>query len=200
MGEIQKGRLGVPAGSALLVTGQTTQYSGKKDDGYYKLGVVKDYTVLTGGQFSGTVDIVLNAKTHVLSNECVWDNNTKKMWARYVPDGDIGPGGDGRLYWIDDVNDEDIFDFVDQANLKRLGGFSDWRVPNVVEMASLINYGTDTPSIDTVAFPSSQPFPHWTGTTHNGLTTYAWNIDFIDGNCVKVEKAVIKSFCRLIRS
>lgn len=85
----------------LLKTGQTTQYSGKEDDGYFEKGLSKDYTVLSIGQYSGTVAIVLNGKTHNLSNNCVMDNRTGLMWARYVPDADIGPGADGKLYWLE---------------------------------------------------------------------------------------------------
>ena len=122
----------------LLKTGQTTQYSSKEDDGYFEKGFAKNYTVHTTGDYSGTTNITLNAKVHALSNNCVTDNRTGLMWARYVPDGDIGPDGDGKLYWIDDTNDEDIFDLSDQANAGSLGGHTDWRVPNIIELESLI--------------------------------------------------------------
>ena len=36
----------------LLKTGQTTQYGGYKDDGYYQKGLSKKYTILTGGQYA----------------------------------------------------------------------------------------------------------------------------------------------------
>ena len=43
----------------LLKTGQTTQYSGELDDGYYEIGLTKRYEVLTLSQYSGTSNIDL---------------------------------------------------------------------------------------------------------------------------------------------
>ena len=82
----------------LLKTGQTVSYAAG-DDGDLELGVPKRYTVLTTGQYSGTSNIVINGKTHALSNNCVKDLRTGLMWARYVPTADIGPAADGKLFW-----------------------------------------------------------------------------------------------------
>lgn len=49
----------------LLATGQVTQYSSELDDGFYKKGIVKAYTILTTGAQSGNVTIDL---THLLSD------------------------------------------------------------------------------------------------------------------------------------
>ena len=82
----------------LLKTGQTISYR-SGDDGDLEKGIAKDYTVLSTGQYSGATNIVINGKTHALSNNCVKDNRTGKMWARYVPTADIGPANDGQLFW-----------------------------------------------------------------------------------------------------
>lgn len=82
-----------------LKTGQIIQYDGRPDDGHLQLGISHDYEVLTTGQYSGTTNITINSKTHALSNNCVRDNRTSKMWARYVPLAEIGPAADGRLFW-----------------------------------------------------------------------------------------------------
>jgi len=81
-----------------LKTGQTTSYQ-TGDDGDLEKGVDRDYTVLTAGQYAGTTNITINGKTHALSNNCVNDNRTGLMWARYVPTADIGPATDGKLFW-----------------------------------------------------------------------------------------------------
>lgn len=81
-----------------LKTGQTVSYA-TGDDGDLELGIEKDYTVLSIGQYSGTSNIVINGKTHALSNNCVKDLRTGLMWARYVPTADIGPAADGQLFW-----------------------------------------------------------------------------------------------------
>jgi Protein of unknown function (DUF1566) len=82
----------------LLKTGQSVSYA-TGDDGDLEKGIEKNYTVLSTGQYAGTSDIVINGKTHALSNNCVKDNRTGLMWARYVPTADIGPAADGKLFW-----------------------------------------------------------------------------------------------------
>jgi len=110
----------------LLKTGQTTSYHAD-DDGDLEKGIARDYTVLTTGQCSGTINIVINDKTHALSNECVKDNNTGLMWARYMPDADIGPAANGMLFWDEyTVTDTDISFVNATSKIHRAGG--DWNV------------------------------------------------------------------------
>lgn len=201
MPRIGEHRIGALFPCQPLKTGQTVQYSGKEDDGYWEKGISKDYVVLTVAQYSGTVDIVLNAKTHALSNNCVFDEKTGLMWSRYAPDGDIGPGNDGKLLWLDDVNNEDIFDFKDQANVKGLGGYDDWRVPNVNELASLIIWGGASPYIDHIAFPDAPDTGYiWTSTTDPTTTTNAVYATVFDpGVWAGVSKTTTQAFCYLVR-
>ena len=84
--------------AGLLKTGQTVLYV-TGDDGDLELGIAKNYTILSTGQYSGTSNIVVNGKTNALSNNCVKDNRTGLMWARHVSVADIGPATDGRLFW-----------------------------------------------------------------------------------------------------
>jgi len=85
-------------GAGLLKTGQTISYHAG-DDGDLELGTAKSFTVLNTGQYEGTTNITINGKTCALSNNCVKDNNTGLMWARFIPQTDIGPGADGKLFW-----------------------------------------------------------------------------------------------------
>jgi len=89
---------GASVPSQPLKTGQTTSYHAG-DDGDLEKGVARSYNILTTGQHSGTTNITINGKTHALSNNCVIDERTGLMWARYVPDADIGPGNNGELFW-----------------------------------------------------------------------------------------------------
>jgi hypothetical protein len=99
-----KNALRISGAFGLLKTGQKIQYDGKPDDGYYEKGINHDYEILTTGNQSGTTAIVINGKTHNLSNNIVRDYAAKidgkpLDWARYVPNADIGPAADGRLFW-----------------------------------------------------------------------------------------------------
>ena len=189
----------LPVACQLLKTGQTVLYHAG-DDGDLELGVEHDYTILTTGQYAGTTNIVINAKTHALSNNCVIDNQTGKMWARYVPLGDIGPDNNGKLFWTDAVNGEDIWAFVQQANANSLGGHNDWRVPNYHELASIVDLGNCNPAIDTVAFPSTPSDSHWTASTFASNTTLAFYVYFDNGIMYSITKSVYKFYARLIRN
>ena len=147
-GEIGKERIL----GGLFKTGQTTQYGGYEDDGYFEKGLSKLYTILTTGQYAGTTNITLNGKTDAHSNNCVYDRRTKLMWSRYVA-ASVGPGSDGKLPWTTNVNGEGIYSFVAAANVAKLGGYSDWRIPNDVELPSLKNMEGPTAAPDEVAFP-----------------------------------------------
>ena len=158
----------------LLKTGQTTQYGGYEDDGFFEKGLSELYTVLTLGQYALTTNITLNAKTDAHSNNCVYDQRTKLMWSRYIV-GSVGPGSNGKLPWTTNVNGEGIFPFAAAANAAKLGGYDDWRIPNAFELGSLSEFGTNTAVPDSIAFPvwqTSDSF--WSSTTRNSLTTQAF--------------------------
>ena len=59
--------------SALLATGQTTQYSSEADDGDIEAGVTKAYTVLTTGAYTGTTNIDLQ---HYSGTDIAFVNGT----------------------------------------------------------------------------------------------------------------------------
>lgn len=60
-----------------------------------------------------------------------------------------------------------------------LGNHSDWRLPNVRELRSIVDYGRIKPSIDPVFSASSVSY--WSSTTAADLPSYAWFIDFLVG-------------------
>lgn len=256
----------------LLKTGQTVSYA-TGDDGDLELGIAKRYSILTIGQYSGTSNIVINGKTHALSNNCVKDLNTGRMWARYVPAADIGPATNGKLFWeqwtlaaesctfatlgdtitaaagnpfnvdalcvgrkititgtvnnngvvtvtniADDVItvaenltdegpinttfatlDDLIWDALDQANANSLGGYSDWRIPNYFELASIVNLGNCNPAIDTTVFPSTPSDYHWTSSSNPCDTAYAFRVTFYSGVISYYVKQGFKCYIRFIR-
>jgi len=171
-GEIGKERIL----GGLLKTGQTTQYGGYEDDGYFEKGLSSLYTVLTLGQYAGTTSITLNSKTDAHSNNCVYDRRTKLTWSRYAA-GSVGPASNGKLPWTTNVNGEGIYPFVAAANLALLGGYGDWRVANRKELDSLFNIELNPGTPDTTAFPSWPTSGTWASST----TKEAANAAFLSG-------------------
>jgi hypothetical protein len=64
--------------------------------------------------------------------------------------------------------------------LTNYAGHSDWRLPNIKELMSIVDYGTYSPSIDTNFF-TSQSDVYWSSTTGAGSTIYAWVVNFGSG-------------------
>lgn len=64
-----------------------------------------------------------------------------------------------------------------------LGGYADWRLPNVKELTSIVNYTLWNPAIDLTYFPAAQSNSYWSSTTdvHNTVNAVAWNVLFFDG-------------------
>ena len=165
--------------SSPLVTGQITQYDGQEDDGDREDGIARSYTALTTGPYAGTTNITVNAKTIAMENGAVIDNQTGLMWMAYTPDSDIGPRNDGKLYWYKAADTENIFAFCTAANAASLAGHSDWRVPNIFELFSLVveDAGIGAPYINTTYFQCLSD-SYWASSTRPSDTTRAFAVRF----------------------
>jgi len=144
-----------------------------------------------------TVNILYSEKIYtVLSRGSVKDNSTGLTWTRCSmtandkPDYDFNCNGKKKLYsWDMAVNA--------CLNLKHEGR-SDWRLPSVRELQSILfyhHYSGDSNksqimeqvfpnvmnSYETISNPAI-PLHYWSSTIHANSSNFAWFVDFYNGN------------------
>jgi len=66
-------------------------------------------------------------------------------------------------------------------------GYSDWRMPSVKELSSLVNRSCVGVTINTVAFPNADQLSNLTGTVFAPNTAWLWAVDFADGSVSPVD-------------
>ena len=140
-------------------TGQTVSYStAVGDDAHYHPAAVQpSYTVFSVNSASVTLD-----------------NITGLMWIYNRTDAGI-----------------DAFALWDNAlgvcKTLNYAGYTDWRLPNVRELTSIVDYGrAAAPANNTAAFFNTGGSPYWTSTTSRSPTTSAFNVAFNDAGKIAV--------------
>jgi len=156
-----------PSGGALPATSQTACYDAAGNvidcnsaeypgqDGFYQAGCP------SAGRFTDNGD------------GTVADNCTGLMWQKDTAD----VNGDGTI-----VSDQDALTW--QKALKyceslEFAGHDDWRLPNVRELQSIVDYGRLNPSIDPVFWAESGWY--WSSSTSVLYPVLAWVVYFFDG-------------------
>lgn len=144
-------------------TGQTSEkYSG--DDGDYE-----------AGWWKGTD--TPNLRTRFIAkplgeddDDVVIDLATGLMWA--ADDEKAGCDYPNLVSW---------YDAIDYANELTFAGCSDWRIPNIHELSSIIDFGCNNPAIDKTFFPNTLSLFYWSSTDALGVADNWWLVNFEAG-------------------
>jgi len=78
-------------------------------------------------------------------------------------------------------------------------GSTDWRLPNIQELAGLANARNSAPAIDGAVFPNTAARSYWSSTTVASNPSSAWTVTFGDGSVNECAKSGVDSFTRCVR-
>lgn len=104
-----------------------------------------------------------NVSDYIVNAITVIDKATQLIWQR--EDDNI------RRTW------EDALDYCISLEL---AGSDHWRLPNVNELLSIVDFDVGTPKIDVTTFPNTDSTLYWTSVPRARNSTSAWIVDFDD--------------------
>jgi uncharacterized protein DUF1566 len=153
----------------LPATGQTTAYPARNNGDQAPVAVPDD----------GTLQRRATLHYTVLPDGTVKDLNTGLIWEvkcdRLV--GCLPQHNVHNTYpWSGDGAEDTIWDWLDQINTEGgtgYAGHNDWRVPNVRELQSIVDYGVFNPTIDPIFGPTATS-RYWSSTTFALDPSAAW--------------------------
>jgi len=162
--------------------GGSASCSGSGQDGEYQMGV--DWP--TPRFITDTTGVVTDTLTGL-----IWLQDANCIANEYPGFDNDGPSGDGRVTW------QHALDFT--AGITVTGpysncaaGFSDWRLPNVRELQSLIDYGEGNPALpDGYPFTGVQSDCYWSSSTSAIGTSNAWPVDLNAGYVLSYSKTTL---------
>jgi hypothetical protein len=133
-----------------------------------------------------------SAKTNIYYVRCVRSTYSTDFWPDdFVDNGDgtVTHTGTG-LMWQkeDDDTTPDWTTAISNCEAEStLGGYSDWRLPNINELQTIVDYADDTtPLINSTYFPNTDSAFYWTSTSaaNDGSPEEAYGINFDNGYTV----------------
>jgi len=84
-------------------------------------------------------------------------------------------------YAGDDNNGKNTESYIHTLNTQRFGGFSDWRLPSMQELRSIVDANSDhSPAINDF-FSNTMTSSYWSSTPHSNSDFYVWSVHFNDG-------------------
>ena len=178
---------------AFPATGQKEGYPADQNDGIAGPVSVPDDGTVEAGAPLAYVDN---------SDGTITDLNTGLMWEKKSNDGSLHDK-DNTYYWSGNGIQETIWDWLDDVNAEGGAGFAgygDWRIPNVKELQSIVDYGRYNASVDPMFNTSctggctvttcscTGAFQHWSSTTVTFNSRLAWSVGFYLGDVLNMTK------------
>jgi len=129
---------------------------------------------------------------HDLVTDLIWEikplgpgiQGSDRMFTWYNSDMDTNGGNAGTTTPAGDTQY-----YIEWLNRNEIGGKSNWRMPEISELMSLINVTNNSPHTVIQFFPNTQSGCYWSATPHAQYSGDVWVIDFSDATDDYVSKA-----------
>ena len=84
------------------------------------------------------------------------------------------------LQWQDDIISSRMSwsEAIDYCENLSVDAYGDWRLPNMVELTSIVDDTRIFPNIDTSIFNNTMSHRYWSSTTYAGHSENAWYVGF----------------------
>lgn len=104
------------------------------------------------------------------------------LYGDFTRSGDVVRNNHSELEWQDDTigTTKKWRDAIDYCSTLTLGGESDWRLPNIIELKSIVDRSRQNPAI-VPEFLNTDSNQYWSSTTYDSDKTLAWIVVFSDG-------------------
>jgi hypothetical protein len=132
----------------------------------------------------------------MLDDGAVMDKQTGLTWMRCA----IGQKWDGKTC-VGEAKDytwPDIGGAKDQLNKTGYAGHSDWRVPLIMELGSIVELQCYNPRVNVTVFPATPSDLFWSSMEKKGTTDLAYTLDFGGGQATAQPKSA-EGALRLVR-
>lgn len=134
---------------------------------------VMGYAQCTTGQFTDNND------------GTVTDNETGLMWKKCT-EGQSGQDPLTCMYGsLNQFNWQEALQRAENVNAGTAGtnlNYTDWRVPNIKELASIAEEQCDSPAINDSVFPDTPSSGFWSASPYAANADSSWYVYFLDGS------------------
>ena len=123
----------------------------------------------------GDALVTPSSRFTVNSDGTVIDNLTNLMWQR------CSAGLAGNNCDVGLLSTTPWLTAVVIAKDSQFAGHTDWRLPNIKELASIVERSCDDPSINTEIFPNTLASEYWSSTPLASFSNQSWQVEFDTG-------------------
>jgi hypothetical protein len=155
--------------------------------------------------FSSTYTWVLNLLTSNTNVRCVRGRDVSEIWQpdfENLGNGNIRHGSTGLTWQREDGGLTRTWEAaLNHCEGLSSGGYNDWRLPNISELHTIVDYSLVPPTIDQTYFPLSDPSSNsyfWSSTTDVNSPAGGWTVVFSSGAIWALAKSS-SAFTRCVR-